>query len=202
MENVEIPDEFRGEKDGSDEDSSSPSDDDADVYSEAANKIENEEFDLPGEEFAEMKWAHRLAGEKERMDESPPILPKINLAEEPPVRFTPSFSIEPEPSEAATPASRKGRSRAGTSGTKAKGAAGAVAIATRRSARKAESVADEGEEKEEGGEEEEGAEDESEHEEERASQESTPAPRSTRSSRRPRDRPTTGSRTKGRGRTR
>ncbi|KXT07147.1 hypothetical protein AC578_2351 [Pseudocercospora eumusae] len=153
---------------------------DADAYSEAGNKIDEDEFDpsvIDGVE--EDMWKRRLPRHPEEADEdgdSEPELPEVNLAEEPPVRFVPSFSIEP--SEAATPGSRKGKGgRRSTGKASEKG--------TRRSARQAESVADE----EEGGEaepeeeaEEEG-EDENEDEEEGTEEESrasTPAPRSTR----------------------
>ena len=205
LEKVEIPDEFRKGVTGSDEASSSTSGD-ADAYSEAANKIGNEDFDLPGEEFAEMKWTQRLASDKQRKDESPPILPELNLADEPPVRFTPTFSIEP--SEVATPSSRKGRVRAGTTGTKGRAAPVAAPAARTRLSRQAESVANDGEEQsdedEEEGEEEEKEESQEEAEESQEeaeeSQDSTPAPRSTRSTRALRGRTAARSRARGRGR--
>ncbi|EME85852.1 uncharacterized protein MYCFIDRAFT_186308 [Pseudocercospora fijiensis CIRAD86] len=153
---------------------------DADAYSEADNKIDDEEFDPSGMDgLEEDMWKRRLPTRPEEADEdgdSEPELPDINLAEEPPVKFMPSFSIEP--SEAATPGSRKGKGgRRSTGKASEKG--------TRRSARQAESAADEGEgseaEPEEGAEE--GGEEENEDEEEGSEEESrasTPAPRSTR----------------------
>lgn len=143
---------------------------DADVYSEAENKIDVEEFSLEvGQGFEEEMWKRRLQNTSEA-DESEPELPDLNLAEHPPIRFMPSFSIEP--SEAATPGSRRGK------GWKR----GKPAAATRRSARQAESTADE-EEQGEGKPKEEGDEDEEEASvSEQASQASTPAPRATRTS--------------------
>lgn len=183
---------------GVDEEESDSDDEDEDVYSEAANKIANEDFDLPGEELADMKWARRLQGRLPR-DESPPVLPELNMAEEAPIRFKPSFSIEPD--EIATPVARRGRPRAGTAGSKAKPAAAVVQTTKRRSTRAEESVVDEEEEQERGEDEdedeEEGQDEEEEDEEEEASEQSTPAPRSTR---RTRGRPAQRSRGRGRGR--
>ena len=183
LEKIQLPDSLRKETD--EEESSDPSDD-ADVYSEAANKIENEDFSLPGADFAERKWAQRLATRKE---ESPPVLPELNLAEEAPVRFTPSFSIEP--SEAATPTSRRGRPRAGTGGASGRPAATAAATSTRRSTRQVESAADadEGQEEEAGEEGEEGQDEGSDEEEDEGESEpSTPARRGTRSAKETRSR--------------
>lgn len=98
------------------------------------NKIQNEDFDHAGEEFEQLKWANRLAIEKQRRDESLPILPELNFADQPPVRFTPSFSIEP--SDVTTPSGRKGKPRAAVTGKKGKqGAASASAAGTRRTTR-------------------------------------------------------------------
>lgn len=117
--------------------------DGADVYSLAANKIENEDFSLPLEEgFDDMMWRARLPLEKG--DESDFELPELNLADQPPIRFTPSFSIEP--SEAATP--KRGRGAARGRGSKT-GAAASDSGARRRSTRNTESVADKEEENEE-----------------------------------------------------
>ena len=174
LDRVRIPLRFRGEQSES-EDEDSDGSEDADAYSEAANKIGNEDFDLPGQEFAELKWANRLATEKPRKNESPPLLPELNMAGEPPVRFTPSFSIEP--SDTATPKSRRGRPRAGTALAKGTPSIG-TATSTRRSTRHAESAADE-EEKEENEEEEDGDNEESEEDESEAS---TPPARGTRRS--------------------
>lgn len=173
------------EEGGMDVDKEEPPLADADAYSEADNKIDQEEFDPSVMEgLDEEMWRRRLPTHPEEADEdgdSEPELPEVNLAELPPVTFMPSFSIEP--GEAATPSSRKskGKSKGGrrsTGKTTDKG--------TRRSARQAESVADEEEASEEDKEEE--AEDEAEEEnedeeepsEEGQSQASTPAPRSTR----------------------
>ena len=163
LEKVKVADSGSAEEGSSD-------DRDDDVYSEAANKIENEEFSLPGDEFAERKWTRRLTSEG---DESPPLLPELNMADEPPVRFTPSFSIEP--SEAATPASRKGRARPGTTTIKTV----ATASSTRRLTRQAESGADDedDEQDEEAGDDDE---EQSSEEEEDQSEQSTPARRGTR----------------------
>jgi MRG-binding protein len=168
LEAVKIPNAFRGDDSESEaENEGGEENDDADAYSEAANKIENDEFSLPGDEFAERKWIQRLPTERQRRDESPPLLPELNMADEAPMRFTPSFSIEP--SEVATPTSRKGRAKVGRPTAKA--------TTTRRSTRQAESVADE-----DGDEEDAEAEEEEEEssEEEDQSEKSTPARRGAR----------------------
>ncbi|KAK4544567.1 hypothetical protein LTR36_004139 [Oleoguttula mirabilis] len=164
-------------------------DDDGSVYSEAANKIHREDFRLPDSEFAELKWVQRFASEaeRERDGESPPVLPEVNLADEMPVRFTPSFSVEPT-SEVPTPSTARGGRQGQKGGAVARGRASgrgipAAATNTRRSTRKAESVAGGSEQAEEGGEadtddREETAEDDDGEEEE--SERSTPAARSTR----------------------
>ncbi|KAK3721983.1 hypothetical protein LTR37_002799 [Vermiconidia calcicola] len=193
LDKVAIPEPFRKGRTDSDEDVASSADDDADVYSEAANKIQNEEFGLPGAEFAEMKWARRLATEKQRKDESPALLSDLNMATEPPIRFTPSFSVEP--SQVPTSTAKKGRPRAFTGAAKGRGAAASASAGRRRSTRKAESVQDDDNEDEVESDEE--AEEESDEEEE-ASEESTPAPRSTRSAKGARGRPAA----RGRGRPR
>lgn len=177
LEIVKIPGAFRADDSGSEqEDSDGDGDDDA--YSEAANKIENDDFDLPGDDFAERKWMRRLATDKQRRDESPPLIPDLNLADDAPVRFTPSFSIEP--SEVATPTSRKGKARAGTASTKA--------ATARRSTRQAESGADDedDDDDDEGGD---GAEEDGSDEEEDQSEQSTPARRGTRNAKENRSRP-------------
>ncbi|KAK5700693.1 hypothetical protein LTR97_005210 [Elasticomyces elasticus] len=151
-------------------------DGESDAYSEAENKIHRLEFELPrenggeGEGYGEMMWRQRFAGftangDGEGGSESPPALPELNRVEEMPVRFTPSFSVEP--SEAPTPSGRAGRAKA-ASKTKGKGKVVAPAPSSRRSARQAGSVA--GDEEEEDGEE-----DESESRDEEASTRSTPA---------------------------
>ncbi|KAK5707211.1 hypothetical protein LTR17_020900 [Elasticomyces elasticus] len=148
-------------------------DGESDAYSEAENKIHRLEFELPvdeGEGYGEMMWRQRFAvatadGEGEGGSESPPVLPELNRVEEMPVRFTPSFSVEP--SEAPTPSGRAGRAKAATK-KKGKVAQAAPAANSRRSARQAGSVA--GDEEEE-----EGDEDESESRDEEASTRSTPA---------------------------
>ena len=161
---------------------SSAEDEEDDVYSEAANKIHKEDFSLPDEEFGEMKWQQRFMSEeeREREGESPPVLPELNLAEERPVRFTPSFSVEP--SEAATP-SRGGRARAGTARGRGRPATVVAALTggARRSARQAESVAGGSEQDEEAENEDEEASEED--DEQGESEESTPAARSTRTGR-------------------
>lgn len=163
LENMKIPVAFRGDRsDSEDESEDGNVDDDADVYSEAANKIENEEFSLPGADFAERKWIQRLPNEKQRRAESPPLLPELNLADEAPMRFTPSFSIEP--GEVATPSSRKGKAKAGKPAAKPTN--------TRRSTRQAESVEED--------EDDEDAEEEESSEEEEQSEQSTPARRGAR----------------------
>ncbi|KAK3655223.1 hypothetical protein LTR56_003644 [Elasticomyces elasticus] len=151
-------------------------DGESDAYSEAENKIHRQDFELPrehggeGEGYGEMMWRQRFAGPADvEGSESPPALPELNRVEEMPVRFTPSFSVEP--SEAPTPSGRTGRAKAASKKKdKAKGAAAAVPPApnSRRSARQAGSVA--GDEEEEDGEE-----DESESRDEEASTRSTPA---------------------------
>ncbi|KAK5691244.1 hypothetical protein LTR17_025739 [Elasticomyces elasticus] len=156
------------------EDEKDDEDAESDVYSEAENKIHKQEFELPvddgGEGYGEMMWRQRFAGpadvEGEGGSESPPALPELNRVEEMPVRFTPSFSVEP--SEAPTPSGRAGRAKAAARKGKVKTAQVAPAPSSRRSARQAGSVA--GDEEEE-----EGDEDESESRDEEASTRSTPA---------------------------
>jgi MRG-binding protein len=162
-------------------------DDDADVYSEAANKIEEEEFTLPPEDgFLEEMWKRRIPSlkcEAEGDGVSEPELPELNLAEEPPIRFVASFSVEPSETT-MTPGSRKGRGK--KKGGRGGAAATATAPAPRRSARQAESTADEDEANEDESrgdvEADEGDDDDEEESaaSERASQASTPAPRATR----------------------
>lgn len=148
-----------------------------DVYSEAENKIHKEEFSLPEDDFGEMMWKARLAEADEEAEGSPLALPDLNLADERPVQFTPSFSVEP--SEAATPSVRAGRGRA--AGSRGRGKATAPMGSTRRSTRQAGSVA---EEEQEQNEDEEGQEDEEEESSEEESEESSnPTPRSTRNTR-------------------
>lgn len=169
---------------------------DADAYSDAAHKIPNEDFDLPGADFEELKWRNRLATDKQRRDESPPLLPELNLASAPPVRFTPSFSIEPEV-HAATPRAR-GKAAAATS-TKGKPAA---SQGRRRSTRQvevdAEDVEAEEEDEPEDEEGEEGQDDDEEDtgDEQEESARNTPASRLTRRRGRP---PATTGRGRGRG---
>ncbi|EME47193.1 hypothetical protein DOTSEDRAFT_145626 [Dothistroma septosporum NZE10] len=171
------------------------SNDDADIYSLAANKIDSEDFALPPEhDFESMMWKARLAVENE---DSELEIPEVNMAEEPPVRFTPSFSIEP--SEAATtPQSKRGK--------KGKARGGAAPAQPRRSSRMTESVKDQDEEVEEDAEKsaEEEPEDEEEEDEESPdeaeSQASTPDPRRGRSTRPTRGKGTGRGRGRGRGR--
>nr|POE61044.1 chromatin modification-related protein eaf7 [Quercus suber] len=169
-------------------------DEDDDIYSLAANKIHKEEFQLPDEDFGELKWQQRFATDDERKKrhESPLALPEVNLADLPPMRFTPSFSVEP--SDVPSPSSVVEKKRAAPRGRKKNVA---PAGRTTRSARQAQSVAEEEEdeneneeeedvgenENEDEAEDEEDDDDESESEEEVASEkESTPA-RSTRAAR-------------------
>ena len=189
---VKIPRAFRDEDADSEEESDGGGQDD-DVYSEAANKIDNDGFSLPGEDFAERQWIRRLATDKPRRDESPPVLPELNLAEDAPVRFTPSFSIEP--SEVATPTSRRGRGRAGTATAKA-----AAATSTRRSTRQAESGADD--EDDEGDAADENASEQESSEEGEQSEQSTPARRGARNTKDSRSRPDSKTKTRSRGRAR
>ncbi|KAK5138565.1 hypothetical protein LTR08_000153 [Meristemomyces frigidus] len=144
-------------------------DDDEDVYSEAANKIHKEDFELPEADFADLKWRQRFVSEEQRREESPPLLPDLNVAEEPPVRFTPSFSVEPRSSEVPTPSNRGGRQKMGATRGRGRGAMAArTATNKRRSARQAvESVA--------GSEQGEEGDGEGEESEEVESRESTPA---------------------------
>lgn len=200
LEKAEIPEEYKAKAGGS-ERGSSEEDEDADAYSEAANKIDNDEFDLVGGEFAKLKWERRIPGDedsKEEREDSPPVLPDINMAREPPVRFTPSFSIEP--SETATPTAKRGRGRASTANAKQKPTA-APAANKRRSARQAGSVADEAEQDEDKGEDEEDEEESEEESEEEESEESTPAPRSTRNAKGARGRGGGNTKAQARGRT-
>ncbi|KAF2207823.1 hypothetical protein CERZMDRAFT_114990 [Cercospora zeae-maydis SCOH1-5] len=155
---------------------------DDDIYSEADNRIEEDDFTLPPEEgFEKDMWDRRLPGKKQNAEgeDSDLELPELNLAEEPPVRFVATVSIEP--SDNATPGSRKGR--VSGAGSRRKSLPKVATAATRRSARQAESTADEEEgtaeeEKEEDGEEEEEEVENSDSEDQ--SQASTPAPRATR----------------------
>ncbi|GAB1731644.1 hypothetical protein NU195Hw_g4130t1 [Hortaea werneckii] len=177
------------------EDDEDEEEEDDDIYSEAANKIHKEDFDLPSDdEFAELKWRQRFPSDT-KAEDSECELPELNMADEPPIRFTPSFSVEPE----AASSSRSAKGRTGGAATKGKAKAPAPTN-TRRSARQAESVASEqdGESEEEGNEEE--SEDE-EEDEEGGSEASAPAARSSRSAR-ARPRPAARSRKAGRGRRR
>ncbi|KAF2722978.1 hypothetical protein K431DRAFT_311375 [Polychaeton citri CBS 116435] len=175
-------------------------DDDDDVYSLAANKIHNQDFDLDGKggdsEFMRMMWDRRIASNKARRDESPPNLPEINMADDPPVRFTPTVSVEPS-ELAATPSSRTGRAARGARGRGRGGTVPSVA-AMRRSTRRAESAAESAQSAQSQEEEEDGDESSSEGGEEdddNESKESTPAPR-----RSGRSKQRGGANTKGRGR--
>ncbi|KAK4972935.1 hypothetical protein LTR42_006229 [Elasticomyces elasticus] len=158
------------------EDEEERGDGESDAYSEAENKIHRLEFELPrenggeGEGYGEMMWRQRFAGPTANGDgeggsESPPALPELNRMEEMPVRFTPSFSVEP--SEAPTPSGRAGRAKVAAK-KKGKVAQAAMAPSSRRSARQAGSVA--GDEEEEDGDE-----DESESRDGEGSTRSTPA---------------------------
>ena len=176
------------------ESSNGEGDEEDDVYSEAGNKIHREDFALPDDTYADLKWRQRFANEEGSEDESPPALPDLNLAEEPPVRFTPSFTVEP--SEAPTPSRRRGRPKGAAVKERGKALAPTSPPANkRRSARQAGSVAEEEEEQEE-----EGEEDGSEDEEEQGEQSEGSAPaRSTRTAR-GRGRGTVSARGRGRGR--
>ncbi|KAK0249414.1 hypothetical protein B0A54_16235 [Friedmanniomyces endolithicus] len=176
------------------ESSNGEGDEEDDVYSEAGNKIHREDFALPDDTYADLKWRQRFASQEGSEDESPPALPDLNMAEEAPVRFTPSFTVEP--SEAPTPSRRRGRPK----GAAVKGKSKTIAPTSppankRRSARQAGSVAEEEEQEGEG--EEDGCEDEEEEGEQ--SEESAPA-RSTRTARGRGGRGTAISRGRGRGR--
>ncbi|KAK3661306.1 hypothetical protein LTR56_000429 [Elasticomyces elasticus] len=150
-------------------------DGESDAYSEAENKIHRLEFELPqenggeGEGYGEMMWRRRFVdggGEGRGGSESPAALPELNRVEEMPVRFTPSFSVEP--SEAPTPSGRAGRAKAAVK-KKGKVAQAAPTTNSRRSARQAGSVAGDEEEEEDGDE------DESESRDGEGSTRSTPA---------------------------
>ncbi|WPG98017.1 Hypothetical protein R9X50_00080100 [Acrodontium crateriforme] len=162
---LDFPDDEdeNGEKDGSDDDVHEEEDD---VYSEAANKIPNRDFVLPDIDFGELKWRARLPSDR---GESPPALAHLNLADVPPVRFTPSFSVEPE----VIPTRRAGKKAAAVI-QKERGQKGRTPVANsrpragsrRKSARTAgTSMAGEDTEDQEG-EEEEGDDDNEEEEEE------------------------------------
>nr|OQO18761.1 hypothetical protein B0A51_14302 [Rachicladosporium sp. CCFEE 5018] len=165
----------------------SESEAEADVYSLAENKIHNETFVLPDDDYGEAMWKRRLPDAKASREESesPAILPELNFMERAPVPFIPSFSVEAsEP--AATPAkTASGRGRGRPRGRGRGAAASAAPGTTRRSKRQASSEAAEDEEEVEGSTNAEEEEESSEGEE--ASAESTPAPR-------------TGQRGRGRGR--
>ncbi|KAK0276914.1 hypothetical protein LTR35_010308 [Friedmanniomyces endolithicus] len=166
-------------------------DEEDDVYSEAGNKIHREDFALPDDTYADLKWRQRFASQQGSEDGSPPALPDLNLAEEPPVRFTPSFTVEP--SEAPTPSGRRGRPKAAAVKGRGKASAPTPPPANkRRSARQAGSVAEEEDQGEKG------EQDDSEDEEGEESEESAPA-RSTRTAR-GRGRGTVSSRGRRRGR--
>ncbi|QIX00629.1 hypothetical protein AMS68_006146 [Peltaster fructicola] len=106
-----------------------------DVYSLAANKIHTQPFELPDQEYGDRVWKQRFPQDDEKGDDSPPAISGLNVSEQAPIKFTPSFSIEPE--ETATPAPRpRGRPPKGSSRAKA-----APAATARRSRRQAESVA-------------------------------------------------------------
>lgn len=180
---------------------------DADVYSVAVNKIENDDFDLSmvDSDFSQMMWKARFTNENDAGSE--PELPELNMADEPPIRFTPSFSIEPN--EIVS----RGKRSMGTKAPRGKKGQTPTA-ASRRSSRRPDSVADqdEGEEEAEEDEEveevedegqsanEEVAEREEEEEEEDQSEASTPALRRGRLPRQSRGKGAVRARGRGRGR--
>ncbi|KAK6432043.1 hypothetical protein LTR95_011793 [Oleoguttula sp. CCFEE 5521] len=134
------------------EDAESEEDGDADVYSLAENKIHNETFVLPDDDYGEAMWKRRLPDAKASREESesPAILPELNFMEKAPVPFIPSFSVEAsEP--AATPAkTASGRGRGRPRGRGRGAAASAAPATTRRSKRQASSEVAEDEEEVEG----------------------------------------------------
>ncbi|KAK6435518.1 hypothetical protein LTR95_008290 [Oleoguttula sp. CCFEE 5521] len=158
------------------EDAESEEDGDADVYSLAENKIHNETFVLPDDDYGEAMWKRRLPDAKASREESesPAILPELNFMEKPPGAFVPSFSVEAD-EPAVTPAkAASGRGRGRPRG-RGRGAAAAAPATTRRSKRQASSEFAEDEEEGDGSTIAEGEEESSEGEE--GSAESTPAPR-------------------------
>lgn len=199
LDKVEIPEAYRGSRSGSEREGSEE-DEDADAYSEAANKVANGDFELDGPEFAEMKWARRLPAKQNR-DESPPELPELNMAEDAPVHFSPRVSVESTETQ-TTPTAKRGRGRAGTvtakQKEKEKSNAAPAPASTRRSARKGGSVDEEQEREEEA--EEEGSEEEESAEEE-SEEGSTPAPRNTRNAKGARGRGGGNTKAQARGRT-
>ena len=163
-------------------------DEEEDVYSLAENKIHNEVFALPEEEFGDMMWKRRLPREK---SESPAELPEINLAKEAPVRFEPKTTVSAEPT--SSPAKKgRGRGRGGANKEKEKERPGGRRKSARQAAEESEKEDSEDDDDEE-------EEEESSEEEEEESGEATPAPKTGRSSGRARGRPAKGG-TSGRGR--
>ncbi|TKA30012.1 hypothetical protein B0A50_02731 [Salinomyces thailandicus] len=154
--------------DGGDRDSSGEDEGEEDMYSEAANRIISQEFALPdGEEeaFRGLMWERRLASsstgeDEEEGSESECELPEVNFAEEAPVRFVPSFSVEPEVRSKGGVGTRGKGGAAGKGRGKAGGAA-ATGGSKRRSARRGGSIVEEAAASEEAEEEEGEAEDES-----------------------------------------
>lgn len=176
--------------------------DEEDVYSLAENKIHNEIFALPEEDYGDMMWKRRLPSSKEQRgrekSESPAELPEINLAKEAPIHFEPKTTVSAEPP--SSPA-RRGRGRRKGSIGKEKDKEAERPSGRRKSARQAaeESANEESEEADEEDEEEE----ESSGEEDEESEEATPAPKTGRGSGRARGRPAKGAATgRGRGRKR
>lgn len=143
--------------------SPTPDDEEADELGGEENEDDgegDEDFDLPEEEFGDLKWRQRFpdnSDEGSDREESPATAEElVARADSPPVRFTPSFEIA-ESEEKPTP-SRRARGAAAaaaaatSSATKTRtktSRASAVSAATRRSSRVADSVDPEEEEEDE-----------------------------------------------------
>ncbi|KAF2860483.1 hypothetical protein K470DRAFT_216995 [Piedraia hortae CBS 480.64] len=91
------------------------SDDDDSAYSEAENKIHCSEFEPPQDDegLRAMMWNRRFVQEDEKDPRSsPPALPEVNLAPEPPVSFTPRLmSATPSRESSKAPAKEEKRTR-------------------------------------------------------------------------------------------
>ncbi|KAK4963949.1 hypothetical protein LTR66_012551 [Elasticomyces elasticus] len=120
---------------------------------EAESKMQTE-FALPEEDFREDMWARRFPSRPQR-SESPPSMPGLcRPGTPPPVPFTPSFEVPPERASGTPVPGRGLRGRGAARGARgvasARGAMkGKGNVATRKSARVADSVADEDEDEDE-----------------------------------------------------
>lgn len=149
-------------------------------WSEVEGLVEVGEFGLPVSEDEGVRrevWARRLRGKHDDFDEeeSDGEVPEWNIRRTPPRVLDLRTGVEPSPVE------KSARGKKTRRGKESEGRRASVVLApSRRSARQAESTADEAEQEEEEGEGQEAEDDENESED-KESRASTPATRSMRS---------------------